>query len=524
VSSVSPSERPLRPTLTFPATSELYVEERKAASAHTQAQASKTERRRRRGWLMRRLLVVADLAGLAVAFMGTELLLGGLFVGGSSGPDAVPLGTEISLFIVTLPVWIVGAKVFGLYDRDEERAAHSTPDDVIRMFLLMTVGVFLATHVAALTHSADPDLTKLTIFWALSIVFVTAARIVARTVARRSDAYVQNTVIIGAGEIGQLVARKLLHHSEFGINLVGFVDSLPKERGSHLEELTILGGLDDLPDIVSEHNVERVIFAFSNDSHVDLLPLVRFLRDTGVQVDIVPRLFEVIGPRTDVHSIEGVSLVGLPPVRPSRTSRIAKRACDLVGAFFVLALALPVLFVIALMIKRDSPGPVFFRQKRLGKDMQEFSLLKFRTMKVDVDDHVHRDFIAATMNADSAPATNGLYKLDRGDDVTRLGRWLRRTSLDELPQLVNVIRGEMSLVGPRPCLAYETESFKPHHFDRFLVPPGLTGLWQTSARAHATFGEALDLDVLYAQSWTLGLDLLLLARTPLQLFRSGSTA
>ena len=143
-------------------------------------------------------------------------------------------------------------------------------------------------------------------------------------------------------------------------------------------------------------------------------------------------------------------------------------------------------------------------------------------MRNDVDDVEHRAYIAATMNAGASLGQNGLYKLDRGSDVTRVGSWLRRTSLDELPQLLNVLRGDMSLVGPRPCLEYELEHFSRHHYDRFLVPAGLTGLWQVSARAHSTFGEALDLDVLYAHSWSLGLDLALLARTPLQLVRSGT--
>ena len=201
-----------------------------------------------------------------------------------------------------------------------------------------------------------------------------------------------------------------------------------------------------------------------------------------------------------------------------------KRALDVVVAAVLLLLAAPLMLVLALLIKRDSPGPVLFRQTRLGKDMREFTLLKFRTMRVDTDDSAHRAFISATMTHAAEPTTTGLYKLEREDAVTRFGAWLRRTSLDELPQLINVLRADMSLVGPRPCIPYEVERFEPHHFDRFLVPAGLTGLWQTSARAHSTFGEALDMDVLYAQSWSLGLDLLLLARTPLQVLRPSATA
>ena len=165
-----------------------------------------------------------------------------------------------------------------------------------------------------------------------------------------------------------------------------------------------------------------------------------------------------------------------------RSSRALKRALDVAGSAVVLVLTAPLIGLVAILIKRDSEGPVFFHQERLGRDMQPFDLLKFRTMRVDTDPAEHLAYIRETMTAAAAPRADGLYKLDRSRSVTRVGRWLRRTSLDELPQLINVLRGDMSLVGPRPCLSYETESFAPHHFERFLVPAGLTGLWQVAAR------------------------------------------
>lgn len=474
---------------------------------------------RGRGWLMRRVLLGADVVGLAFAFALVEILIGS---GGS--PDRIELRKEIVFFLATLPIWLVGAKVFGLYDRDEERAEATTSDDLIRVLLLITVGVFLVERLAQLTATADPDLGKLTVFWALAIVLVTCARIAARGLARRSLAYVQNTIVVGAGDVGQLVARKLLHHKEYGLNVVGFVDANPRARRPDVEHLKVLGGLSDLRELVRIYAVDRVVFAFSNDAHADLLPLVRALRDMGVQVDLVPRLFEVIGPKIGLHTVEGMPLVGLAPVRIPRSARAMKRAIDVVGALAALVLFSPLLGLAAVLIKLTSSGPVFFRQRRLGKDMREFTLLKFRTMLVDTDDGPHRAFIAASMDPKRPAEPQGIYKLDRGDRVTKVGRWLRMTSIDELPQLLNVLRGEMSLVGPRPCLRYELEKFQPYHYDRFLVPAGLTGLWQVSARAHSTFGEALDLDVLYAQSWSIGLDLSLLARTPLQLLRAGATA
>jgi lipopolysaccharide/colanic/teichoic acid biosynthesis glycosyltransferase len=144
-------------------------------------------------------------------------------------------------------------------------------------------------------------------------------------------------------------------------------------------------------------------------------------------------------------------------------------------------------------------------------------------MKTDADDSVHREYIRQTMSPAAVVNENGIYKLDRADVVTPVGRWLRRTSLDELPQLLNVVKGDMSLVGPRPCIPYEIEHFEPHHFERFRMPQGITGLWQVTARANSTFGEALDMDVAYVRGWSLGLDLRLLLRTPMALVRQRSS-
>jgi lipopolysaccharide/colanic/teichoic acid biosynthesis glycosyltransferase len=217
-------------------------------------------------------------------------------------------------------------------------------------------------------------------------------------------------------------------------------------------------------------------------------------------------------------------LLGLPAARIARSSMLLKRASDVVVALVALVLTAPLFALVALLIRRDSPGPAFFRQQRLGMNQREFTLYKFRTMRVDTDDAPHRAYIERLMREECASEESGLFKLDREADVTRVGRWLRKTSLDELPQLVNVLRGDMSLVGPRPCIPYETEHFSTHHFERFRVPAGITGLWQVTARAHTTFSEALDMDVAYARAWSTALDFTLVLRTVRHLLtRPGTT-
>jgi len=201
----------------------------------------------------------------------------------------------------------------------------------------------------------------------------------------------------------------------------------------------------------------------------------------------------------------------------------AKRAIDIVVASAVLLVAAPLFAYAALRIRLDSAGPIFFRQTRLGYGMRPFTLLKFRTMAPNTDASIHREYIRATMSSSAELRESGKYKLEREEAVTPFGRWLRSTSLDELPQLVNVLLGQMSLVGPRPCIPYEAENFASHHFERFLVPQGITGLWQVAARSSSTFGEALEMDVAYARGWSLGFDLRLLFRTPFAVLRQRRT-
>lgn len=472
---------------------------------------------RRRGWLVRRALLVADVAGLVCAFLVARL------VAHDEG-DASPY-LEFGVLLLTIPLWVIAAKLYGLYERDEEHVDHSTVDEVVRVFHLVTLGAwfYFVAMWAAVPHR-NPHVPRLIVFWLSAIVLVTAFRSVARALARRSSLYLQNTIIIGAGHIGQLAARKLLQHPEYRINLIGFVDDDPRPRRAELKDLAVLGGTERLAEIVTLLDVERVIIAFSEAPHEELLALIRELRKLDVQIDVVPRLFEVVGPKAGIHAFEGLPLVGLPPAKLSRSSRLLKRSVDYLVALVMLVLLAPLMLLVAICIRLDSKGPVFFRQQRLGYDMEPFTVLKFRTMRVDTDEEEHRRYIEGTMTHEAAPNTNGLYKLDRSSDVTRVGRILRKTSLDELPQLFNILAGDMSLVGPRPCLDYETEGFAEHHFERFLMPPGLTGLWQVQARGRSTFGEALDMDVAYVRGWTLGLDLRLLLKTPLSLVRMRAAA
>jgi exopolysaccharide biosynthesis polyprenyl glycosylphosphotransferase len=475
--------------------------------------ARRAPRRRSRARLVRRLLLLADIVGLIAAFAVTEAVRPS--PGGSFGSEVTRL---FLFFVISLPAWVLAASLYGLYDRDEERTDHSTTDDVVGVFHLVTVGVWILLAGAWLTGWTTPQLRNTTFFWLLAIAFITTARAAARVIARRSSSYLQTAVIVGGGDVAQLIGRKYLLHAEYGIQLLGLVDDDPRPLRDELAGVEVWPS-SELVAVVRDRHVDRVLVAFSGAPDARTLGLVHELRKLDVQVDIVPRLFEVMPPNVEVHSVEGIALLGLRPVRIGGTARAAKRLLDVIGSFILLILTAPLFALAAWQIKRGSPGPVLFRQIRLGQDMREFTALKFRTMTDERHDEEHREYLETIMTSTAKVGENGLYKLERPGSVTKAGRWLRRTSLDELPQLINVLRGDMSLVGPRPCIPYETSLFETHHFDRFAVPAGITGLWQVTARSRATFAEALDLDVAYARGWSLALDLKILARTPTQVFR-----
>jgi exopolysaccharide biosynthesis polyprenyl glycosylphosphotransferase len=461
---------------------------------------------KRRGWLVRRMLLLADVVGLAAAFVIADLMtnLG-------SGPDQVSRSTEYMLFFATLPVWVVVAKLYGLYERDEERTDHSTADDFAGVFHMVTVGAFLFAIGSYVTHVAHPTPGKVAIFWATAVLLVSLGRALARTYCRRHISYLQNTVVVGAGDVGQLIAKKVLKHPEYGINLIGFLDDAPKERRDDLDNLTLLGPVDRLPALVRLFDIERVVVAFSQDSHERTLDLIRSMKDLDVQIDIVPRFFELLGASYDVHTVEGVPLLGLTPFRLSRSSKILKRMLDLLAGGFGLLLLSPLFAVIALGIKLDSRGPVFFRQVRMGCGEHTFRIFKFRTMTVDADE---RKADVAHLNQHLGNGGDPrMFKIPNDPRQTRIGRFLRRYSLDELPQLLNVVRGQMSLVGPRPLILDEDQHVSAWGRQRLNLKPGCTGPWQVQGRSGIPFEEMLRLDYLYVTNWSLIGDLQLLVRT-----------
>jgi exopolysaccharide biosynthesis polyprenyl glycosylphosphotransferase len=453
---------------------------------------------------MRRLLLAADVVGLMAAYVLALDL-----APATSVRDAVALRWEIVLFAASLPLWVVLARIHGLYDRDEERTDHSSVDDIFGVFQVVSMGTWGFLAITELTGLPHPGLGRLVIFWLLGIVIIPFLRAVARAIGRRHPAYVQNVLIVGTGHVAHLLAGKIRKHPEYGLEVVGFVDH---DDGAAFEggaQIDLIGTTRDLPRLVRQHHVHRVAIAFSTDSHEETLEVIRTMQDSDVQIDIVPRMFEVLGTNAQLHTIEGIPLVGLPIPGLAGSERLLKRSLDLIGAMVGLILLSPLFLVTALLIKLDSRGPVFFRQVRMGALDQTFRVFKFRTMVRDAEGQKSE---VAHLNMHNASDPR-MFKVPDDPRITRVGSFLRRWRIDELPQLFNVLLGQMSLVGPRPLILDEDQFVERWARRRLNLKPGMTGLWQVLGASDIPFAEMTKLDYLYVTNWSLREDVRLIMLT-----------
>jgi exopolysaccharide biosynthesis polyprenyl glycosylphosphotransferase len=309
------------------------------------------------------------------------------------------------------------------------------------------------------------------------------------------------------------VFRKLKTHPEYGLQVVGFLDG----DSAQPPPAPVLGSPADIAQVVDDYEIDRVLLASSVGSHEDTLDLVRTVRRPDVQVSIVPRYFEIFTSHAILDDVEGMPVVTLPPMRLGRSARVLKRGFDVVVSATALLLLAPLLGLVALAIRLDSPGPVFFRQPRRGRLGSTFRIVKFRSMRIGAEQERSN---VLHMNEVDGP----LFKIKGTDPrVTRVGAFIRKTSIDELPQLWNVLRGEMSLVGPRPFVVYEADQITGWARRRLDMTPGITGLWQVLGRNDIPFDEMTKLDYLYVTNWSIWWDFKILCQTiPVVLGKRGA--
>ena len=353
----------------------------------------------------------------------------------------------------------------------------------------------------------------------LTVLFLSLSRLVRRTIAsrrRQRGVGVDHTLIIGAGEVGRAVMRTLVARPDLGYKVVGFLEPHPAKGGDAIGRFQRLGGLDDLSAILTEHRVTEVIITLSSSNNRRIQRITQICRRAGVRARLVPDFFHLSLNQVDMDNLGGIPLLGMRETSLERGPRLIKRAIDTIGAIVALLIISPGMGLVALAIRLENDGPILFRQERLGEKSKPFEVFKFRSMRVGAE--AEQKSLAALNEADGP-----LFKIKDDPRSTRVGRFIRKTSLDELPQLINVLRGEMSLVGPRPPLASEVAEYQIWQRKRLEVKPGMTGLWQVSGRSDLTFDEMCLLDIYYIENWSLWLDVRIILRTiPLIFLRRGA--
>lgn len=317
---------------------------------------------------------------------------------------------------------------------------------------------------------------------------------------------ITRVLIVGAGSIGRSVAQTAKEYRWTGLTLVGYVDDDPRKQEQEVEGLPVLGTLDDATRVVQEQAIDEVIFALPLEAHERLANLVVELHRLPVQVKVVPGFFNLAFFQARIDTMGGIPLVSLRESAIEGFPRLMKRVFDLVLASLLLIISAPLMLVVILLIELDSPGPAIFKQERVGENCKPFMVYKFRTMFSDAHQRLPKVM-------KKGKGGQIVHKMPHDPRVTRVGRFLRRTSLDELPQLINVIRGEMSLVGPRPELPFLVDEYEPWQRKRFAVPPGMTGWWQISGRSQRMMHLHTEDDLYYIQNYSLLLDLQILWKT-----------
>jgi exopolysaccharide biosynthesis polyprenyl glycosylphosphotransferase len=352
--------------------------------------------------------------------------------------------------------------------------------------------------------------------WAFASVYLLAGRVVlswGELQARRRGESVRPTLVVGAGRVGRLTARRLLEHPELGLQPVGYLDKEPLE-GAADDELPVLGASWDLDRVVEEHGVRHVVLSFSTAPQSVLLAVMQRCQELGVEVSMVPRFYEKVVGHVGVEYLGGIPLITAQPTNPRSWQFAVKYAADRLVAAFLLVLVAPVMLTAAVGVWATMRRPIFFRQARAGRDGRVFEMLKFRSMREPRDDE--RD--ALELAPGTAPGG-----VEGDDRRTRFGAFLRRTAVDELPQLWNVLRGEMSLVGPRPERPAYVERFSAQIYrygERHRVKAGITGWAQVHGlRGQTSLADRVEWDNYYIENWSLWLDVKILLLTVLAIVR-----
>jgi exopolysaccharide biosynthesis polyprenyl glycosylphosphotransferase len=469
---------------------------RTKADAEPEAQATSSPIREgdhaleamRRDALHRRLLAVADMVSTAVALSVAILAA----------------GAEVMVAaIAMLPLMVLVGKIVGLYDRDEHVLHKTTLDEAPSLLNVAVAGTLLMWMFDEVLASNPFRKFQVAILFAVLFLGLALSRSLARRIALAA-APAERLLVLGSAEETTRLMEKLDAQAPLKAEVVGRVPVGPERRSSHGKD--VLGILPDLDYLLADNRIDRVVICPHGESSGEMLETIRLVKALGVKVSVVPRLFEVVGTSVEFDELGGLTLLGIRRYELTKSSAALKRALDVCGAAAGLVLLAPVFLSFALGIKLTSSGDVFFRQPRVGRRGRAFDMLKFRTMYEGAD-RVKSELVDLNEGAD------GFFKISADPRITPIGRLLRRMSLDELPQLINVLRGEMSLVGPRPLVSEEDARIEGLHRGRLEITPGMTGAWQILGSSRIPMRDMVTIDYLYRANWSLWLDIKILLRT-----------
>jgi exopolysaccharide biosynthesis polyprenyl glycosylphosphotransferase len=463
------------------------------------------------GWTVLRPTV-----DLIMVCLATVLALGGL--------HATWDVTSLDAPLLALPLLVTA--LFHLRGLYRTRLRSLMLDAVVPVLSGVSVASMVVATAGIILNGHIPDQAAWVRGWAFALIGVGIGRMslaLAQRSARARRRVGKPVLIMGAGLVGSQVARRLENHPEYGLHPVGFLDEDPRsiaEVGGR--DMPVLGTVDDVDAIVEQTGVKNLIVAFSSVADARVSRLIQRCQELGIEVSVVPRMFDTINNRVGYDNVGGLPLMSFQMVNPKGLQFAFKHIFDRLFAAALLLLLLPLIAVVAVAVRLSSPGPVLFRQRRMGRDDKVFDLYKFRSMSLGPEsDFTENDAVAfgVLLGGDTAPG--GVEGHDRR---TLIGRILRRSSLDELPQLFNVLRGEMSIIGPRPERPEFVELFREdvtRYDDRHRVKAGITGWAQVHGlRGQTSLAERVEWDNYYIANWSLGLDLKILALTLVTLFRN----
>lgn len=421
--------------------------------------------------------------------------------------------------------WIVVFQHFNLY---KINVFMTTGAQVIALFKGIVYGLVAMIVISFFIKDMDwvDSRAVMAYFVAFGVISLSAFRILVFKplfrLAAKTKLMRHRVLIVGTDASAKMVAVELDLDESHGFEVVGFADDSRAKGEKVFEDFNVLGSLGELSHIVREHRIEDIIIAQTDISHEKLMELIDAAKQTKANVRLSSGVYGIIPEKIFVEKYLGVPVVLLPQNYNNAVFGVYKRVFDFAFAAAALLFLLIPFVIIAVLIKLTSKGPVLFHDRRIGKEGKPFTFYKFRTMQTDNDDSIHREFVSEFIKQNSEEKNVGVRKIKDDPRVTKIGKFLRKTSIDELPQLFNVVRGEMSMVGPRPCLPYEWEQYDDWHRRRFSVIPGCTGLWQVSGRSSVDFNDMVILDLFYIDNMSPLLDLKIIFKTiPVMLLAKG---